>query len=186
MELKGEKEKNEKLQIVIIELNNIINQLKQKNNIDNNKYDEEIKAYIKKIEVMNNDIQKIILENNNLKDEIKKTSTQNNSNNPDNKMLKLYEKIEELNEKLKRYPFILEEGERMFSIIFQSATINYSIICKNTDTIHKLETELYEIYPNLSETNNFYLCKGINLDKFKKLEEFHLENGDVIIVNQNE
>ena len=109
MELKGEKEKNEKLQIVIIELNNIINQLKQKNNIDNKKYDEEIKAYIKKIEVMNNDIQKIILENNNLKDEIKKSSTQNNSNNPDNKMLKLYEKIEELNEKLKRYPFILEE-----------------------------------------------------------------------------
>ena len=74
----------------------------------------------------------------------------------------------------------------MFSIIFQSATINYSIICKNTDTIHKLETELYEIYPNLSETNNFYLCKGTNLDKFKKLEEFHLENGDIIIVNQNE
>ena len=132
---------------------------------------------------MTNDIQKITLENNNLKNEIKKVNEQINSNKTV-KMLKL--KIEELNEKFKRYPFILEDGERMFSIIFQSATINYSIICKNTDTIHKLETELYQKYPELSETNNFFLCKGTVLDKYKKLEEFHLNNGDIIIVNQSE
>ena len=108
-------------------------------------------------------------------------------------MLRLYEKIEELNEKIEklnekiqRYPFTLEDGERMFSIIFQSATINYSMICKNTDTIHKLESELYKQYPDLSKTNNFFLCKGTVLDKYKKLEEFHLKNGNIIIVNQTE
>ena len=187
-ELKEEKDKNKKLQDTINDLNNTNNQLKKKNK----KYNEEIKSYIKKIEVMTNDIQKITLENNNLKNKIKKVKEQNNPNNSD-KMLRLYEKIEELNEKIEklnekiqRYPFTLEDGERMFSIIFQSATINYSMICKNTDTIHKLESELYKQYPDLSKTNNFFLCKGTVLDKYKKLEEFHLNNGDIIIVNQSE
>ena len=192
MELNEEKDKSKKLQNIINDLNNTISQLKKKNVIDNKKYDEEIKSYMKKIEVTNNHIKKITLENNNLKNEIKKVKEQNNSNNSD-KMLKLYEKIEklnekieELNEKIKRYPFIIEKGERMFSIIFQSATINYSMICKNTDTIHKLELELYNQYPDLSKTNNFFLCKGNYLDKYEELEKYHLKNSDIIIVNQSE
>ena len=187
-ELKEEKDKNKKLQDTINDLNNTNNQLKKKNK----KYNEEIKSYIKKIEVMTNDIQKITLENNNLKNKIKKVKEQNNPNNSD-KMLRLYEKIEELNEKIEklnekiqRYPFTLEDGERMFSIIFQSATINYSMICKNTDTIHKLESELYKQYPDLSKTNNFFLCKGTVLDKYEELEKFHLKNSDIILLNQRE
>ena len=183
IELEEEKRKNKILQNTIIDLNNTINQLKQKYDIENKKYNKEIKTYSKKIELMNNDIQKITLENNNLKNEIKKVNEQINSNKTV-KMLKL--KIEELNEKFKRYPFNLEEGERMFSIIFASSTMNYSMICKNTDTINKLEKELYQEYPELSKSNNFYLCKGINLDKNEKLEKFHLKNSDIIIVNQSE
>jgi len=138
---------------------------------------------------MNNDIQKLISENNNLKDEIERVNLQNNSD----KMLKLYEKISELNEKIEglnekinRYPFILEKGEKMLSVIFATALINYSMICKNTDTINKLEAELYKNYPELYETNNFFLYKGNVVDKFKTFEELKLKNGDIIIINQND
>ena len=137
---------------------------------------------------MKNDIQKLSSENVHLKKNISKINTRNNTD----KMLKLYEKIEELNEKIEelnekinRYPFPLEKGERMFSVIFASASIYYSIICKNTDTIKKLEAELYQKHPELSETKNFFLCKGTILDKFQKFEDFHLKNGDIIIITQS-
>jgi len=44
-------------------------------------------------------------------------NNQNNSNNS-NTIIELYKEIHDLNEKLKRYPFILEKGERLISVIF--------------------------------------------------------------------
>ena len=43
------------------------------------------------------------------------------------------------------------------SIIFSSVNqkINYSIVCKNTDNIHKIEEQLYKKYENLLE-NQYY------------------------------
>ena len=129
-------------------------------------------------------IKKLSLENKNLKDGIKKMKAQNDSA----EIIKLYKKISELNAKLNRYPFILEEGEKVLSIVFTSVSqkINYPIVCKNTDTIHKLEAELYKEYPELAESNYYFICKGAIANKFKKLEELNIKNGDIIIINQNE
>ena len=112
----------------------------------------------------------------------------NNINNYENKMVKLNEKIEELTEKINRYPFILEKNEKMLSIVFISISqnVNYSMICKNTDSIHKLEEELYKEYPDLSEGDNYFLCKGTVINKFKIFEELNIKNGDAILINQRE
>ena len=160
----------------------MINQLKQQNSNDNQKHNKEIKTYIEKIESMNKQIQELSSENNILKNENKNNNSQNNSD----EMLKLYKKIEDLNEKLSRYPFILEKGEKILSVIFASASITYSIVCKNTDTIHNLEPELYEKFPELSETNNNFLWGGGAANRFKKFEELKFKNGDMILINQNE
>ena len=97
-------------------------------------------------------------------------------------------KIRDLEEKIKRYPFVLEKNEKIMSIIFSSVNqkVNYSMVCKNTDTIHKLEEKLYEEYPNLSEGENYFLCKGIVLNKFQSFEKNHIKNGDIILLNQND
>ena len=183
-ELKEEKDKNKKLE-------NTINELRSKNNNETQKLKNEIKAYIEKIEKMKNDIQKLSLENNNLKDKMKSPSTQNNQDEIVRLLKKnevLNEKIDELNEKLKRYPFILEEGEKIMTIVFTSVNqkINYSMICKNTDTINKLEEKLYEEYPKLSETNYYFICNGTKVNKFKKFEEFKIKSGDKIILDEIE
>ena len=97
--------------------------------------------------------------------------------------------INDLKEKLKRFPFILEKNEKLMSVIFSSVNqkINYSIVCKNTDNIHKLEEELYKEYPNLFERHNyFFLSKGKVLGKYQTLESNHIKNGDTIILNSNE
>ena len=163
--------------------------MEQEHNINIEKYKKEIETYIDKIDEMNNKINTLSLENNNLKNIIENNNSQNNSD----EIFKLYkknvelnEKIEDLNEKLSIYPFILEKDEKILSVIFASATITYSIICKNTDTINKLEPELYEKYPELLETNNYFLYKGTVANRFKKFEDLKFKNGDIIIINQYE
>ena len=74
------------------------------------------------------------------------------------------------------------------SVIFSSVdqNIHYSIVCKNTDIINKLEGELYREYPQFSETENFFMSKGKVLNKFHIFEKNNIKNGDVIVVVQKE
>ena len=116
----------------------------------------------------------------------------NIQNNSNDKLINLLsqreEQIKELKEKIKRYPFVLEKNERLMAIIFYSVDqkVHYPMICKNTDTIHKLEEKLYEEYPNLSERENYFLCKGGLINKFQSFEKMKIKNGDIIILNQND
>ena len=116
----------------------------------------------------------------------------NIQNNSNAKLINLLsqkeEQIKELKEKIKRYPFVLEKNERLMAIIFYSVDqkVHYPMICKNTDTIHKLEEKLYEEYPNLSERENYFLCKGGLINKFQSFEKMKIKNGDIIILNQND
>ena len=176
-ELKEEKEKNKNLE-------NIINELRTKNKNDTQKLKNEIKSYVEKIE-------KLSMENNNLKDKMKGQGVQNNTD----EIVRLYKKIEGLNEKiddlkakLKRFPFVLEEGEKIMSIIFTSVDqkLNYSMICKNTDTINNLEGRLYKEYQKLAKANYYFICNGTVLNKFEKLEELKIKSGDIIVLNLDE
>ena len=145
-------------------------------------------------------------ENTNLKQKISQLQFQLNSqnnfqnmnnisniqNNSYDKLINLINEkeniIKDLKEKIKRYPFVLEKNEKIMSIIFSSVNqnFNYSMVCKNTDTINKLEEKLYEEYPNLSERENYFLCKGKLLNKFQSFETNHIKNGDIILLNQND
>ena len=96
--------------------------------------------------------------------------------------------IKDLKEKIQRCPFVLEKNEKIMSIIFSSINqkVNYPMVCKNTDTIHKLEEKLYEEYPYLSERENYFLCKGRLLNKFISFQKNNIKNGDIILLNQND
>ena len=170
IELKEEKEKNKNLE-------NIINKLRTKNKNDTQKLKNEIKSYVEKIE-------KLSMENNNLKDKMKGQGVQNNTD----EIISLYKRIDDLNAKLKRFPFILEEGEKIMSIIFTSVDqkLNYSMICKNTDTINNLEGRLYKEYQKLAKANYYFICNGTVLNKFEKLEELKIKSGDIIVLNLDE
>ena len=173
------------------------NILLQENNILKNKINEleltinDLRNQLSQEQNKNKELNNII---NNLKSQIKnQNNIQNiNQNNNENyfnaEINKLYKEINNLNKKLKRYPINLEENEKLMSIIFTSVDQNthYSLICKNTDTIHKLETELYKEYPDYTETENYFLCKGKIINKFHTFEMNNIKNGDVIILNQKE
>ena len=165
-----------------------------------------LKNKIKSFEKINNDLvnennqlkQQIIISNNQLISLTNKLQnsnilSNNQYNTNDYSFIKLIKDkediINDLNEKLKRFPFILEKNEKLMSVIFSSMNqkINYSIVCKNTDNIHNLEGILYKEYPNLFERQNyFYLCKGKLINKFQTLESNQIKNGDTIILSSND
>ena len=64
--------------------------------------------------------------------------------------------------------------------------VHHPMICKNTDTINKLEDKLYKDYPDLSERENYFLCKGTVLNKFTSFEKNKIKNGDIIVLSQND
>ena len=80
----------------------------------------------------------------------------------------------------------MEENEKLMSVIFAftDQKSRYSLVCKNTDTIHKIEEELYKEYPEYSETDNIFLCNGILISKFTSFESNHIKNGDTIVLNR--
>ena len=177
-------------------INKLLSKIKEKDDIINN-----LSSQIKKEKIKNNDLSNLLNEekniNNNLKNKIKELELKQqnkkfnnqviqNNTNDSNKIIQLYNKIEDLNEKLKRAPYILEKNEKLISVIFTSTdqTAHYSMICKNTDTIHDLEKDLYKEYPNFSMSDNYFLCKGKIINKFQTFESNNIKNGEVIMLNQ--
>ena len=103
-----------------------------------------------------------------------------------NALLNKEKKIEELKLKLSRYPFELNEGEKLMTINFESfdeQLKNYSIICKNTDNFNKIEKKLYDDYNEYYNVENYFTINGNKIHKFKSLDENKINNNDIIVLN---
>ena len=61
--------------------------------------------------------------------------------------------------------------------------IYYSIICKNTDKFIKLEEQFYKDFPEYTESENFFLFKGIKINKYKSLKENNINHNDIVVLD---
>ena len=97
--------------------------------------------------------------NKRLSDELSLIKTEKEKKNKELWNEKLYNKVEELEEKLARYPIKLLKGEKLISVIFTSCDekFQHSIISKNTEKLSKLVEQLYNDYPEYleSESENY-------------------------------
>ena len=98
---------------------------------------------------------------------------------------KLFEKeqlIEQINLKLLNYPFELLPEEKILSIILISfdESINYSMICKNTDNFSIIENKLYEKFPEYKYLEIYFMLEGKEINKPKNLDENGIHNNDII------
>ena len=210
-ELKNEKIKNKLLEEKYNKLNLLFEQKikameneltneKNKNLLIEEKYKSiQIKSEkkIKSLEkILNEEKNKNQLLENKLK-ELKKYKEIFNINQSNNGNLDLNEsitkalldkdkEINELKNKLSRYPFELKEGEKMMTVNFLSSDKkiqNYSIICKNTDVFYNFEKRLYDEYKAFFKKNNIFTVNGLKINKLKSLEENKIKNNDVIVLN---
>ena len=92
----------------------------------------------------------------------------------------------ELRMKLSRYPLLLNDGDKLMSLIFTSAdqVIHHSVICKNNEVFSNVENRLYDDgFPEYKESENFFTFNGLKINKNKTVEENNIKNSDVIILN---
>ena len=139
---------------------------------------------------LNNQIRNLMESNKKLSDELSLIKTKKEKNNIElnsEEMITLYKKLEELKEKLSRYPIELLKDEKLISVIFTSGDqkIKHSIICKNTEKLSRVVEKLYNKYPEYSKTEsqNYFMSKGKRVNMLKSLEENNIHNSDIIILN---
>ena len=169
--LENEKNMNDNLSVLINklkiknkDLESKLNELENKNNLENENKNFKIVSNPNNINIIN----------------------KNDFSNQEENINKLNKKIKDLEEKLERYPCILEKNEKLISIIIYSEdkSIHHSIISKNTDIFNKIVNEIYKIYPEISEKNNIFTYKGKIIDKSKSIENNEIKDGDVVILTQ--
>ena len=116
-----------------------------------------------------------------------KKKKQNNNELPNyEELVLLYKKIEDLNDKLARYPIDLLKGEKLISVIFtfENKKVTHSIICKNTSKFNRLVGQLYNYYPEYSKDNNIFISNGKMINMFKTLDENGIHENDIIILKK--
>ena len=96
-------------------------------------------------------------------------------------------KIKDLESKISRYPFDINEGEKLMSIIIKSEDNNICvpIISKNSYKFTKIEEEIYEMFNEYSEKENYFTLKGNKINRNKTLEENGIKDKDIIIMKNN-
>ena len=79
-------------------------------------------------------------------------------------------------------PSLAKPNEKLMSIVFNSfdENIHYSVICKNTDQFLKIESLLYDKYPQYKYLNKDYFVNGVKIDITKNLKDNNIKDSDII------
>lgn len=93
--------------------------------------------------------------------------------------------IDELKEKLSRFPFELLKGEKLMSIIVESSDKKFhrAIICKNTELFCDLEKKIYQENNKFIDVGNIFTLNGKKIDEMKSLDYNNIKDNDIIILN---
>ena len=79
----------------------------------------------------------------------------------------------------------LSNGEKLVALNFVSVDqqINHTIICKNKTEFHDIESILYKKFSQYEEEENYFMCNGNKIKKYKTLEENGI-NAYTIMMNK--
>ena len=79
-------------------------------------------------------------------------------------------------------PSLAKPNEKLMSVVFNSfdENIHYSVICKNTDQFLKIESLLYEKYPEYKYLNKDYFVNRVKIYITKNLKDNNIKDSDII------
>ena len=79
---------------------------------------------------------------------------------------------------ISRYPLTLLDNEKLISIIFISSdeSIEYPLICKNTENFKTLENLFCIKYPEYTNKKNDFYVNGRMIDKQKNLKKNNIND----------
>ena len=182
---------NQTLRNKIIDLENNIKKMNDMNKelINNNK---KLEQSLKNLKNKNLEYEKIINEQKTTIENFNKNLSlfDGKKNNVEKEILELVKELrnkeKEIQSLKSAFPFEIKQGEKLMSIIFISVDqkIHHSFICKNTDMFINIEKSLYDIYPEYRESENYFLLRGVKINKYKSLENNNIKDSDIITLNQ--
>jgi len=144
------------------------------------KQNEIYKNKINELENKIKNLESIIKEKDNKINEYNKLQELKNVSNDNNNYINRIKGLEIEIEKYKNY--CLSPGEKLITINFISTdkAINFNTFAKKTDLFTKLEAILYEYYPKLKETENYFLVNGKKVSKHKTIEDNEINDNDIL------
>ena len=94
----------------------------------------------------------------------------------DQRMKKLKDQLENVNtSNIKAIVFISIDGN-----------LRYPMTCRGDQTFAEIENQLYQQFPEFKETENFFTCNGIVIQRYKTIDENKIINGAIIVLCKNE
>ena len=74
--------------------------------------------------------------------------------------------------------------DQMTCIYFTSTDqrVNLPIPCIKSDVFAEVEEKLYQEYPEYRETNNYFIVNGIQVLRFKTVEQNNIKNNKPVIL----
>ena len=104
----------------------------------------------------------------------------------ESELKKTNEIIKMLNQKIKHMEYEKKNPlDKMIAIQFKSTDniINTIMPCKSSDIFVRIEEKLYEEYPQYKNCNYIFTVGGNVVKRFRTMEENHIKNSDVILLN---
>ena len=163
---------------------------------DNVNYISQIEELKRQLNEEKNNNQKLLIENNNLKEEINKLNMdinkiqeyKNKIKSLENDLIQKNNEIQQLlsqnNNKDKYEITSIKPGEKVMSINFVSMGIqeigHFSLVCKNTDLFIREEERLYEDFPNFKKYETYFEVNGKRIKRFQTLSENNIKDKDII------
>ena len=206
------KDENTNLKNKINILNNEINNLKQykdKNKLleeeikkketlhkndyfDKNSLEKEIKELKEKLNKANKIIDKQILDNQELKNQINSIKNIDNIqiNNlkndiiiKNNEIAQLKKQIENINLNNNRNNILININDiKIVTIKSTDERIFYTTPCTGKETFAEIEEKLYKEYPEYRETNNSFFVDGHDILRFKTINDNKIDTGKQILL----
>ena len=164
---------------------------------DNVNYISQIEELRRQLNEEKNNNQKLLIENNNLKEEINRLNKdinkiqeyKNKIKSLENDLIQKNNEIQQLlsqnnNNKDKYEITSIKPGEKVMSINFVNMGNNdighYSLVCKNTDLFIREEERLYEDFPNFKKYETYFEVNGKRIKRFQTLSENNIIDKDII------
>ena len=172
-----------------------VNNDSQNNNVDIKKYENEINELKDKLNKANKIIDKQRVEIQDLKNQINsyKNIDLNQINNLKNEINNKNVQLEQLRQQLQSTNLNTNQlnqnnnkdplfANRCVNFITTDSSLFYGIPCNGDSTFAEVEEKLYKEYPEYRETNNTFLANGIEILRFKTVNDNKIGTGKPVIL----
>ena len=168
-----------------------VNNNQQNNNVDIKKYENEINELKDKLNKANKIIEKQRSEIQDLKNQInsyknidlnKINNLQNEINDKNNQLNQLRQQLQSINLNNNQNNQNTFFANKCVTFITQDSSLFYGIPCDGNSTFAEVEEKLYKEYPEYRETNNTFLANGIEILRFKTVNDNKIGTGKPVIL----